>query len=201
MAANIERLAGLHYRYRDGRIHVNVPEALFETDGPIDELIKDHLPASAAALEAASRNLFCSLPVAFDPASFDWSVPGHRRSRPAGQPYRFLDMGALIATQAFGENDPTVVEAMLNHLPYAVSRYAHSEYQTAVSLRLKAELDRIAPRRHAAPLRGQHRRRGGGERDQVGAAESREDSRANRTAASSFRSRARSTAARSAASP
>src|SRR4029450_4365395 len=63
----------------------------------------------------------------------------------AGQLYRFLDMGALIATQAFGENDPTVVRAILESLPYVTSRYAHSEYQTALSLRLKAELNRIAP--------------------------------------------------------
>src|SRR5439155_3387679 len=63
----------------------------------------------------------------------------------AGQPYRFLDMGALIATQAFGENDPTVVRAILDSLPFVASRYAHSEYQTVLSLRLKAELNRIAP--------------------------------------------------------
>src|SRR5207342_3440507 len=49
-----------------------------------------------------------------------------------------------IATQAFGENDPTVVRAVLESLPYVTSRYAHSEYQTALSLRLKAELNRIA---------------------------------------------------------
>ena len=34
---------------------------------------------------------------------------------------------------------------MLESLPFVVSRYAHSEYQTALSLRLKAELNRIAP--------------------------------------------------------
>jgi 4-aminobutyrate aminotransferase-like enzyme len=54
-------------------------------------------------------------------------------------------MGSLIATHGFGENDPDVVAAMLEHLPYAVSRYAHSEYQTALSLKLKSELARIAP--------------------------------------------------------
>src|SRR5262249_56822314 len=64
---------------------------------------------------------------------------------PRGQPYRFLDMGALIATQAFGENDPTVLRAILESLPFVTSRYAHSEYQTVLSLRLKAELNRIAP--------------------------------------------------------
>src|SRR5436189_86748 len=30
-------------------------------------------------------------------------------------------------------------------LPFVTSRYAHSEYQTTLSLRLKAELNRIAP--------------------------------------------------------
>jgi 4-aminobutyrate aminotransferase-like enzyme len=63
----------------------------------------------------------------------------------AGEPYRFLDMGALIATQAFGENDPAVVQAVLDSLPYIASRYAHSEYQTVLSLRLKAALNGIAP--------------------------------------------------------
>jgi 4-aminobutyrate aminotransferase-like enzyme len=63
----------------------------------------------------------------------------------AGEPYRFLDMGALIATQAFGENDPAVVQAVLDSLPYITSRYAHSEYQTVLSLRLKAALNQIAP--------------------------------------------------------
>src|SRR5207245_2783147 len=63
----------------------------------------------------------------------------------AGQPYRFLDMGALLATNAFGENDPAVVRAVLESLPFVTSRYAHSDYQTVLSLRLKAELNRIAP--------------------------------------------------------
>jgi 4-aminobutyrate aminotransferase-like enzyme len=54
-------------------------------------------------------------------------------------------MGALIATHAYGENDPAVVRAVLDSLPFVVERYAHSEYQTVLSLRLKAELNRIAP--------------------------------------------------------
>ena len=54
-------------------------------------------------------------------------------------------MGALIATSAYGENDPAVVRAILESLPFVTSRYAHSEYQTSLSLRLKAELNRIAP--------------------------------------------------------
>src|SRR5205814_7367529 len=54
-------------------------------------------------------------------------------------------MGALLATNAFGENDPAVVRAVLDSLPFVTERYAHSEYQTVLSLRLKAALDRVAP--------------------------------------------------------
>ena len=38
-----------------------------------------------------------------------------------------------------------MVRAMLESLPFVTSRYAHSEYQTILSLRLKAALNRIAP--------------------------------------------------------
>src|SRR5882762_4791459 len=41
--------------------------------------------------------------------------------------------------------DPAVVRAVLESLPFVWSRYAHSEYQTVLSLRFKAELNRIAP--------------------------------------------------------
>jgi 4-aminobutyrate aminotransferase-like enzyme len=85
------------------------------------------------------------LPVAFDPAESVGPYLAIADRDPAGEPYRFLDMGALIATHAFGENDPAVVHAVLSSLPYVTSRYAHSEYQTVLSLRLKAALNRIAP--------------------------------------------------------
>ena len=83
--------------------------------------------------------------MAFDPAESVGPYLAVVDRDAAGQPYRFLDMGALIATQAFGENDPAVVRAILESLPFVASRYAHSEYQTVLSLRLKAELNRIAP--------------------------------------------------------
>jgi 4-aminobutyrate aminotransferase-like enzyme len=54
-------------------------------------------------------------------------------------------MGAMIATHAFGENDPAAVRAVLDALPFVAERFAHSEYQTVLSLRLKAEMSRIAP--------------------------------------------------------
>ena len=145
VAADLERLGALHRSYREGRIHVHVPAALESADGPLDDLVQEYLPTSKAALEAASKSLFYSLPVAFDPAHSIGPFLATVDRDAEGQPYRFLDMGALIATQAFGENDPAVVEAVLDHLPYAFSRYAHSEYQTAVSLQLKAELNSIAP--------------------------------------------------------
>jgi len=145
VAEELERLAALHRRYREGGIHVHVPEGLTDGGRPLEELILDHLPTSAAALDAASRNLFSSLPVAFDPGHSIGPYLATVDRDAYGQPYRFLDMGALIATQAFGENEPDVIAAVLKHLPYTFSRYAHSEYQTGISLQLKAALNRIAP--------------------------------------------------------
>ncbi|HKQ56425.1 MAG TPA: aminotransferase class III-fold pyridoxal phosphate-dependent enzyme, partial [Candidatus Eisenbacteria bacterium] len=141
----LRRIGCLNDRYRRGEIHVHVPAGLDE-DAPIDDLVRRCLPDSARALDAASRSLFYSLPVAFDPAHSVGPYLATVDRDPEGEPYRFLDMGAMIATQAFGENDPRVVEALLRDLPYVTSRFAHSEYQTALSLRLKAALDRVAPK-------------------------------------------------------
>ena len=144
-AASLERIDQLNQQYRAGLVHVNVPGAFADADQSVDALVEQHLPASYAALQAASRGLFFSLPVAFDPAESVGPYLAAVDRDAAGQPYRFLDMGALIATQAFGENDPAVVSAILESLPFVTTRYAHSEYQTVLSLRLKAELTRIAP--------------------------------------------------------
>ena len=145
MAADfLARVGCLHTRYRRGEIHAHVPAAL-QGDEPLDDLIRRCLPASSAALDAASHSLFYSLPVAFDPAHSVGPYLATVDRDDDGEPYRFIDMGAMIATQAFGENDPGVVEALMRELPYAASRYAHSEYQTSLSLRMKAALDRIAP--------------------------------------------------------
>ena len=145
VAAYLERVTELNARYRAGGVHVSVPDALHDNERSIEELVRQHLPASHAAFAAASQSLFFSLPVAFDPAESVGPYLATADRDAAGEPYRFLDMGALIATHAFGENDPSVVQAVLESSPYVVSRYAHSEYQTALSLRLKAELSRIAP--------------------------------------------------------
>src|SRR5438093_6997587 len=145
VAESLDQVARLNARYRAGEVHAYVPEALRDSERPLEKLVEKHLPASHAALEAASRALFFSLPVAFNPAESVGPYLAIVDRDGAGQPYRFLDMGALIATSAFGENDPAVVRAILESLPFVTSRYAHSEYQTALSLRLKAELNRIAP--------------------------------------------------------
>jgi L-lysine 6-transaminase len=141
----LERVMQLNTDYRAGRIHASLPDALHDSKQTLEALAAVHLPASQAALEAASRSLFYSLPVAFDPAQSVGPYLAVIDRDPEGRPYRFLDMGSLIATQAFGENDPAVVRAILESLPFVTSRYAHSEYQTVLSLRLKAELNRIAP--------------------------------------------------------
>src|SRR3989442_5729924 len=144
-AQSLEQVAQLNARYRAGEVHAYVPEALRDSQRSLEKLVEQHLPASHAALEAASRSLFFSLPVAFNPAESVGPYLAVIDRDAAGQPCRFLDMGALIATNAFGENDPAVVRAILESLPFVTSRYAHSEYQTTLSLRLKAELTRIAP--------------------------------------------------------
>jgi 4-aminobutyrate aminotransferase-like enzyme len=141
----LDHVTELNARYRAGGMHVHVPEALSDSRHTLDELVQQHLPASNRALEAASRSLFFSLPVAFDPAESVGPYLAVIDRDETGQPYRFLDMGALIATKAFGENDPSIVRAVLDALPFVTSRYAHSEYQTTLSLRFKAELNRIAP--------------------------------------------------------
>ena len=143
--AFLRRVGELQSRYRAGHIHVHVPSALLDHDAPIDDLVATCLPTSHAALAAAAKSLFFSLPVAFDPGESVGPYLATADRDPDGAPYRFLDMGALIATHAFGENEPAVVAAVLEHLPYVVARYAHSEYQTILSLRLKAALERIAP--------------------------------------------------------
>src|SRR5436853_1893030 len=144
-AQSLEQVAQLNARYRAGDMHAYVPEALRDGGRSLEKLVEQHLLASHAGLEAASRSLFFSLPVAFNPAEFVGPYLAVIDRDADGRPYRFLDMGALIATNAFGENDPAVVRAVLESLPFVTSRYAHSEYQTVLSLRLKAELNRIAP--------------------------------------------------------
>ena len=142
---SLEHVEQLNARYRAGQVHAHVPEALGDGERSLDALVERYLPASYAALQAASRGLFFSLPVAFDPAESVGPYLAVVDRDIDGEPYRFLDMGALIATQAFGENDPAVVRAILESLPFVTTRYAHSEYQTVLSLRLKAALNRIAP--------------------------------------------------------
>src|SRR5947208_338049 len=145
VAESLDQVAQLNARFHAGEGHAYVPEALRDSERSLEKLVEHYLPASHAAFEAASRALFFSLPVAFNPAESVGPYLAVIDRDADGRPYRFLDMGALIATNAFGENDPAVVRAVLESLPFVTSRYAHSEYQTVLSLRLKAELNRIAP--------------------------------------------------------
>jgi L-lysine 6-transaminase len=144
-AALLERVEQLNEQYRSGLVRVHVPAAFGDRERSVDVLAEQHLPTSYAALQAASRGLFFSLPVAFNPAESVGPYLAAVDRDASGQPYRFLDMGALIATQAFGENDPAIVRAVIESLPFVTTRYAHSEYQTVLSLGLKAALTRIAP--------------------------------------------------------
>src|SRR6478672_10565831 len=127
-------------------IRARTPEALKDLDCPIEECIGVCFPRSHALLEAASHSLFYSLPVAFDPALGTGCYLATVDLNERNQPWRFIDMGAQIATRAFGENDPDLVRVIQAGLPALVNRYAHSEYQTVISLRFKAALNRLAPR-------------------------------------------------------
>jgi 4-aminobutyrate aminotransferase-like enzyme len=141
----LERVATLQARYRQGEIHVSLPARFGDPELSLTDAVARELPASQAALDAASNGLFSSLPVAFDPAESVGPYLATVDRDPSGEPYRFMDLGALIATQPFGENDPEVVASVLRGLPFVASRYAHSEYQTTLSLGIKAALGRIAP--------------------------------------------------------
>lgn len=145
VAAMLDHVAHLNRLYRAGDVRAHVPDAFHDSERPLDELVAQYLPASHAALAAASRGLFYSLPVAFDPAESVGPYLAVVDRDPAGEPYRFMDLGAQIATHAFGENDPAVVTAIVDALPAVAARFAHSEYQTVLSLRFKAALDGIAP--------------------------------------------------------
>ena len=127
-------------------LRAHTPDALQHLDRPIEECIAECFPRSHALLDAAHQSLFYSLPVAFDPPQGVGCYLATVDRDERGQPWRFIDMGAQIATCAFGENDPGLTEVIRQGLPYFVNRYAHSEYQTITSLRFKAALDRLAPK-------------------------------------------------------
>jgi 4-aminobutyrate aminotransferase-like enzyme len=141
----LDRVERLEAAHAAGEMHAHTPDILKDLDRPLDELIAAGLPASHALLEGAKRGLFYSLPVAFDPAESFGCYLATVDKNERGEPYRFIDMGAQIATRAFGENDPRLLKFIVKELPCVVNRYAHSEYQTQLSLRMKAALDRIAP--------------------------------------------------------
>src|SRR5882672_4165459 len=89
----LDRVAELNVEYRAGQLRAHVPPALADAERALDRLIEEHLPASRAALEAASRSLFFSLPVAFDPSESVGPYLAVIDRDPTGRPYRFLDMG------------------------------------------------------------------------------------------------------------
>jgi len=141
----LEHVSALQTLYRAGKIHIHLPPRFADSDVLLEKAVARDLPASQAAMDAAGDGLFSSLPVAFDPSESVGPYLATVDRDPSGEPYRFMDLGALIATQPFGENDPGVVASVLAGLPAVASRYAHSEYQTTLSLKTKAALSRIAP--------------------------------------------------------
>jgi 4-aminobutyrate aminotransferase-like enzyme len=145
VARYLTRITALQASYRAGDIHVRVPPRFADAETLLEKAVARDLPASQAALDAAKDGLFSSLPLAFDPTESVGPYLATVDRDPNGEPYRFMDLGALIATQPFGENDLEVVASVLRGLPFVASRYAHSEYQTTLSLKIKAALGKIAP--------------------------------------------------------
>jgi hypothetical protein len=64
----LDRVTELNAQYRAGKLHVHVPRALHDSEGSLEDLVAQLLPASHAALQSASQGLFFSPPVAFDPS-------------------------------------------------------------------------------------------------------------------------------------
>src|SRR5437899_448603 len=108
-------------------MRVSVPAALRDSDRALEELVAEHLPASQAALAAAARSLFFSLPVAFAPPGRVGPSLGVTAPAPPARPSPFLDMGPPIPPRPFGENDPRVVRPTLGSLRFVTPRSALSK--------------------------------------------------------------------------
>ena len=128
-----DRVAQLNARYRAGQIHAHARGA-HEGEGAIEDCRASYRLGLHAALDAASRSFYSARRV-IPPNRWD-ALRGRRpRRRPA---LRFSTWAR--STQAFGENELAVVEAIRSGCR---SRPTRTEYQTALSP-ASAELNRIA---------------------------------------------------------
>src|SRR6516162_1623602 len=106
VAEFLERVTELNARYRAGKIRVSVPEELLDGERTLEALVERHLPASHAALQAASRSLFFSLPVAFNPAEAVGPYLAVVDRDAAGQPYRFSTWARSLPPRRSGKTIP-----------------------------------------------------------------------------------------------
>ena len=120
----LTRVVNLNRDYRSGAVHAYVPEALLDNERTLEELVEQHLPASQAALTAASQSLFLSLPVAFDPAesvgpylaAIDRDLPplrtfGYQAAFQAGLNAAIASLGAIFARGTTGKGQQVEVSA------------------------------------------------------------------------------------------
>src|SRR5262245_38530340 len=84
----LDRVERLDTRYRAGEVRVHVPEGLLDSEHPVEELVERLLPLSHAAMQAASRSLFFSMPVAFDPGESVGPYLAIADRDEGGTPYR-----------------------------------------------------------------------------------------------------------------
>ncbi len=178
LPAALERVELLHARYRAGEMHVHLPPR-FSDPRAVARRARGHRPPRQPG--RARRRLRRPLLLAagrLRPGRERGAVPGHRRPRPGGEPYRFLDLGR-----------PHRLPALRRERPGAGGQRARWPALRRLALRALRVPDRPVPppqgrapphraRRDAALLRRQHRRGGGRERHQGGPPQPREDQRA-----------------------
>ena len=161
----LEHVVRLNERYRAGEVHAYVPEALRDSQRTLEELVAQHsCRPPMRRSKAASRRLFFSLPVAFDPRNRSARILRRRSTTRPVSRTAFLDMGALIATQAFGENDPDggPGRARIAAVCHLALRAFGVPDRPVTATEGRAEPHRAGW--DTTPLHRQHRRRNGGTR-------------------------------------
>ena len=145
-AGFVERAADLDRRYRAGGLHVQVPGALADAErrstSSSSISFRRRTPRSRRRRAACSSR--CRWPSI--PPSRSVRISRSSIATPAGEPYRFLDMGALIATQRLRRERSGGGPRPCSSRCRSSSRATPTpNIRPTLSLRLKAELNRIAP--------------------------------------------------------
>ena len=154
-AAYLERAAELHAHYRAGRIHAHVPEALADGSRSLEDLVGEHMPASHAALQAAARGLFFSLPWFFG-QGYDvllYTLPFHGARASRTSPYSGAGLFAgglahLNEAMAHAVHDFRSMVDYLRHTGVervALTGLSLGGYTSALLAAVEARLEAVIP--------------------------------------------------------